>query len=62
MKSTSLIFSRDGAQDDKNWMDITAGASVALSSNVSAFAALSQTAGLSSGEQTRYNVGLSASF
>ncbi|HAU5499531.1 TPA: autotransporter domain-containing protein [Cronobacter sakazakii] len=62
LKSTSLTFSRDGAQDDKNWMDITAGASVALSSNVSAFAALSQTAGLSSGEQTRYNIGLSASF
>ncbi|EPD3810938.1 autotransporter outer membrane beta-barrel domain-containing protein [Cronobacter dublinensis] len=62
LKSTALTFSRDGAEDDKNWMDITAGASVALSSNVSAFAALSQTAGLSSGEQTRYNIGVSASF
>ncbi|WP_254908247.1 hypothetical protein, partial [Salmonella enterica] len=33
-----------------------------LSATVSAFAGLSQTAGLSDGNQTRYNVGFSARF
>lgn len=62
LKNTSLTFSRDGAKEDTNWVDTTLGASLALNEQVSAFAAVSQTGGLSSGEQTRYNVGISASF
>ncbi|MEA5720477.1 hypothetical protein ONQ97_28090, partial [Salmonella enterica subsp. enterica serovar Virginia] len=42
---------------DKNWVDIAIGADFPLSATVSAFAGLSQTAGLSDGNQTRYNVG-----
>lgn len=62
LKATSLTFSRDGAKEDTNWVDVTVGASLPLSDQVSAFAAVSQTGGLSSGEQTRYNLGISAAF
>uniref|UniRef100_UPI0015C4BF43 hypothetical protein n=1 Tax=Salmonella enterica TaxID=28901 RepID=UPI0015C4BF43 len=43
-------------------IDIAIGADFPLSATVSAFAGLSQTAGLSDGNQTRYNVGFSARF
>ncbi|EIL0533512.1 autotransporter domain-containing protein [Salmonella enterica] len=62
LKSTALTFSRDGKAQDKNWVDIAIGADFPLSATVSAFAGLSQTAGLSDGNQTRYNVGFSARF
>ncbi|MEB5920430.1 autotransporter outer membrane beta-barrel domain-containing protein [Franconibacter daqui] len=62
LKNTALTFSRDGVKEDTNWVDTTIGASLPLSEQVSAFAAVSQTGGLSSGEQTRYNLGISASF
>lgn len=62
LKSTSLSFSREGAKEDTNWVDATLGASLPLSEQVSAFAAVSQTGGLSRGEQTRYNIGISAAF
>lgn len=62
LKSTALTFSRDGKTQDKNWVDIAIGADFPLSATVSAFAGLSQTAGLSDGNQTRYNVGFSARF
>lgn len=62
LKSTALTFSRDGKTQDKNWVDIAIGADFPLSATVSAFAGLAQTAGLSDGNQTRYNVGFSADF
>ncbi|NIF31029.1 autotransporter domain-containing protein [Enterobacter sp. Cy-643] len=62
LKSTALTFSRSGEQLDKNWADIAIGADMPLSNTVSAFAAVAQTAGLSDGNQTSYNVGISAKF
>lgn len=62
LKSTALTFSRNGKQLDKNWADISIGADMPLSDTVSAFAAVAQTAGLSDGNQTSYNVGISAKF
>ncbi|MCQ7692279.1 autotransporter domain-containing protein [Salmonella enterica] len=62
LKSTALTFSRDGKAQDKNWVDIAIGTDFPLSATVSAFAGLAQTAGLSDGNQTRYNVGFSARF
>lgn len=61
LKSTALTFSRDGKRRIKT-ADIAIGADFPLSATVSAFAGLSQTAGLSDGNQTRYNVGFSARF
>lgn len=62
LKSTALTFSRAGKTQDKNWVDIEIGADFPLSATVSAFAGVAQTAGLSDGNQTRYNVGFSARF
>ncbi|MDQ9126762.1 autotransporter domain-containing protein [Serratia fonticola] len=62
LKSTQTSFTRDSASQDKNWMDITLGANMPLSDRVAAFATVSQTSGLSSGEQFMYNVGVSARF
>ncbi|HCL5343443.1 TPA: autotransporter domain-containing protein [Salmonella enterica] len=62
LKSTALTFSRTGKTQDKNWVDIAIGADFPLSGTVSAFVGLAQTAGLSDGNQTRYNVGVSARF
>lgn len=62
LKSTSLTFTRAGETQDKDWVDFTLGADLALSDTVSAFAAVAQTAGLSNGNQTNYNVGISARF
>lgn len=62
LKSTALTFSRTGEEQDKNWAEISVGADMPLSATVSAFAAVSQTAGLSDGNQTSYNLGISAKF
>jgi len=59
---TRTRFSRTtGAQDD-DWVDMTAGLNVQITHSISAFAAVSQTTGLDSGEQTSYNAGISARF
>lgn len=62
LKSTQTSFTRDSAGQDKNWVDVTLGANMPLTDRVSAFATVSQTGGLSSGEQFMYNVGVSARF
>ncbi len=62
LKSTQTSFVRDSARQDKNWVNFTLGASVPLTDNVASFASVSKTAGLSSGEQFMYNIGLSARF
>jgi outer membrane lipase/esterase len=43
-------------------VDVTVGANMPLTDQVAAFATVSQTGGLSSGEQFMYNVGVSARF
>jgi outer membrane lipase/esterase len=62
IKSTQTHFSRTSATQDTNWVDVTVGANLPLTDNVAAFAAVSQTGGLSSGEQFMYNLGVSARF
>ncbi|MFS2221516.1 autotransporter outer membrane beta-barrel domain-containing protein [Pantoea sp. B65] len=62
LKSTQTSFTRESAQQDSNWVDVSVGAHVPLGSNLAAFAALSQTGGLSSGEQFMYSLGVSARF
>ncbi|CAI2791983.1 Lipase 1 precursor [Serratia grimesii] len=62
LKSTQTSFTRDSANQDKNWVDVTVGANMPLTDQVAAFATVSQTGGLSSGEQFMYNVGVSARF
>ena len=62
LKSTQTSFTRDSASQDKNWVDVTLGANIPLTDQVAAFATVSQTGGLSSGEQFMYNVGVSARF
>jgi outer membrane lipase/esterase len=62
LKSTQTSFTRDSANQDKNWVDVTLGANMPLTNQVAAFATVSQTGGLSSGEQFMYNVGVSARF
>ncbi|KQN54470.1 lipase [Serratia sp. Leaf51] len=62
LKSTSLTLTRSGETQDKDWVDFSLGADLPLSDSVSMFAAVAQTAGLSDGNQTSYNVGISARF
>ena len=62
IKSTRTHFSRTTGEQDKDWVDMTAGLNVQLTHSLSAFAAASQTTGLDSGEQTSYNAGISARF
>lgn len=62
LKSTNLTFSRTGETQDKNWADFAIGADMPLSDTISAFATVSQTGGLKSGNQTSYNVGASMKF
>lgn len=62
LKSTQTSFVRDSAEQDTNWVDVTVGAHVPLGDSVAAFASVSQTGGLSSGEQFMYNLGVSARF
>ncbi|MBW7981015.1 autotransporter outer membrane beta-barrel domain-containing protein [Enterobacillus tribolii] len=62
IKTSQTTFTRETATQDRNWTDVTVGANLPLTDNVAAFASVSQTGGLSSGEQFLYNVGLSAKF
>lgn len=62
LKSTQTSFVRNSAQQDTNWVDVTVGAHLPLGDSVAAFASVSQTGGLSSGEQFMYNLGVSARF
>ena len=62
IKSTRTHFSRTTGEQDRDWVDMTAGLNVQLTHSLSAFAAVSQTTGLDSGEQTSYNAGISARF
>lgn len=62
LKSTQTSFTRDSASQDKNWVNVTLGANMPLTDQVAAFTSVSQTGGLSSGEQFMYNVGISARF
>ncbi|WP_084089752.1 autotransporter outer membrane beta-barrel domain-containing protein [Erwinia oleae] len=62
LKSTQTSFTRDSAGQDTNWVDVTVGAHMPLGDAVAAFASVSQTGGLSSGEQFMYNLGVSARF
>lgn len=62
LKSTQTAFTRDTASQDTNWVDVTVGASLPLGDSVAAFASVSQTGGLSTGEQFMYNLGMSARF
>ena len=62
LKSTQTSFTRDTAEQDSNWVDVTVGAHMPLGDSVAAFASVSQTGGLSSGEQFMYNLGVSARF
>ena len=62
IKSTRTHFSRTTGEQDKDWVYMTAGLNVQLTHSLSAFAAVSQTTGLDSGEQTSYNAGISARF
>ncbi len=62
LKSTQTSFVLDSAGQDKDWVDVTLGANMPLTERVAAFATISQTGGLSSGEQFMYNVGVSARF
>ncbi|KQN55456.1 autotransporter domain-containing esterase [Erwinia sp. Leaf53] len=62
LKSTALTFTRVSEKQDKDWAELSAGATMPISDRVSAFAAIAQTAGLSDGNQTRYNAGISVKF
>ncbi|MHA7844685.1 autotransporter outer membrane beta-barrel domain-containing protein [Serratia sp. D1N4] len=62
LKSTQTSFTRDSASQDKDWVNMTLGANMPLTDRVAAFTSVSQTGGLSSGEQFMYNVGISARF
>lgn len=62
LKSTQTSFTQDSASQDKNWVNMTLGANVPLTEQVAAFTSVSQTGGLSSGEQFMYNVGIGARF
>ncbi|PKH23906.1 autotransporter domain-containing esterase [Enterobacterales bacterium CwR94] len=62
LKSTQTTFTREAATQDSNWVDVSVGAHMPLGDTLSAFASVSQTGGLSTGEQFMYNFGLSASF
>ncbi|WP_264273208.1 autotransporter outer membrane beta-barrel domain-containing protein [Duffyella gerundensis] len=62
LKSTATRFSRESAEQDSNWVDVSVGANLPLTENVAAFASFTQTGGLSTGEQFMYNLGVSARF
>ncbi|GAB2946371.1 autotransporter outer membrane beta-barrel domain-containing protein [Hafnia psychrotolerans] len=62
IKSTRTHFSRTTGEQDDDWVDMTVGANIQITHSISAFAAVSQTTGLDSGEQTSYNAGISARF
>lgn len=62
LKSTRTAFTRRVDSGDKNWVDLSLGASVPIGETVSAFAGVSSVAGNSDYHQVSWNVGLNATF
>lgn len=62
LKSTRTSFARTGGEGDKNWLTMSAGASVPLAQTVSAFAGVTASGGNSDYHQISWNLGLNATF
>ncbi|UKY39242.1 autotransporter domain-containing protein (plasmid) [Pantoea dispersa] len=62
LKSTQTGFVRSVSAGDKNWLDISLGASVPLGETVNAFAGVSAVGGNSAYHQLSWNIGLNATF
>jgi len=62
LKSTQTSFARTVTAGDKNWLDMSVGASVPLGQTVNAFAGVSAVGGNSEYHQVSWNVGINALF
>ena len=62
LKSTQTGFVRSVSAGDKNWLDMSLGASVPLGETVNAFAGVSAVGGNSAYHQVSWNIGLNATF
>lgn len=62
LKSTQTGFVRNVSAGDKNWLDMSLGASVPLGETVNAFAGVSAVGGNSAYHQLSWNIGLNATF
>ncbi|WP_428846697.1 autotransporter outer membrane beta-barrel domain-containing protein [Pantoea dispersa] len=62
LKSTQTGFVRSVSAGDKNWLDMSLGASVPLGETVNAFAGVSAIGGNSAYHQVSWNIGLNATF
>lgn len=62
LKSTQTGFVRSVNAGDKNWLDMSLGASVPLGETVNAFAGVSAVGGNSAYHQLSWNIGLNATF
>lgn len=62
LKSTQTGFVRSVSAGDKNWLDMSLGASVPLGETVNAFAGVSAVGGNSAYHQLSWNIGLNATF
>ncbi|WP_422395133.1 autotransporter outer membrane beta-barrel domain-containing protein [Pantoea dispersa] len=62
LKSTQTGFVRSVSAGDKNWLDMSLGASVPLGETVNAFAGVSAVGGNSAYHQVSWNLGLNATF
>ncbi|KAF0856317.1 autotransporter outer membrane beta-barrel domain-containing protein [Pantoea dispersa] len=62
LKSTQTGFVRSVSAGDKNWLDMSLGASVPLGETVNAFAGVSAIGGNSAYHQLSWNIGLNATF
>lgn len=62
LKSTQTGFVRSVSAGDKNWLDMSLGASVPLGETVNAFAGISAVGGNSAYHQLSWNIGLNATF
>lgn len=62
LKSTQTGFVRSVNAGDKNWLDMSLGASVPLGETVNAFAGISAVGGNSAYHQLSWNIGLNATF
>ncbi len=62
LKSTQTGFVRSVNAGDKNWLDMSLGASVPLGETVNAFAGVSAVGGNSAYHQVSWNIGLNATF
>ncbi|WP_241492940.1 autotransporter outer membrane beta-barrel domain-containing protein [Pantoea dispersa] len=62
LKSTQTGFVRSVSAGDKNWLDMSLGASVPLGETVNAFAGVSAIGGNSAYHQLSWNIGLNAKF